>query len=178
MLELMGLNSERIDPLDGNTSSWRRVYFWRKTFLTLVEIQKTLNKISGLPEFKTMLANEPTEVQQQVAKHRKELNKACNDFLSDLRNTIAGHLDEKAMQCTLDTMNWGRNRLIELGETAGKIHYKFASELILSVPLRGTPETDAEAKLHEILGRTAALTPLFLTIDEVVKMYMKSHIPV
>jgi len=141
---------------------------------TLEEIKTVLNKLNAQSGFREALAREPAEVQQALGQARKALNRASDAFLRDLRNKVGGHLDESLMQQALDEMDSCREGLLQLGDIRGKIHYQFAGD-ILWVALLEAPPAEEEARLNDVLKRSAELTPVVSAIDDVVACYARSR---
>jgi len=163
-MELQGVGmTESIESLDQNSDAWRRMYFWRKSLRTLEEIRKTLNTLGAQEDFRKALSKEPQEIRDAFKKLKKEMNKASDEFLRDLGNTIGAHLDIT------------RKGLLELGDTLGGIHYKFSSELILAVLLQGVSDDKLIPKLKEILEKTAKLMSCLVSIDNAIACYARER---
>src|SRR5262249_11588198 len=154
---------------------YRRTYFWRNSLRTLEEIRNVLNKLNAESSFRDALSEEPQEVQQAVRTAMKTLNKASEAFLTGLRNKIAGNLDWKLFQQTLDDMNPQREGLFQAGDIKGKIHYKFGGEILWAAVLSGAPPEQEEAKVEEILKRSAELSPVVVALDDVIACYARSR---
>jgi len=175
-MELQGIGmTESIESLDQNSDAWRRMYFWRKSLRTLEEIRKTLNTLGAQEDFRKALSKEPQEIRDAFKKLKKEMNKASDEFLRDLGNTIGAHLDQKAFQRALNEMDITRKGLLELGDTLGGIHYKFSSELILAVLLQGVSDDKLIPKLKEILEKTAKLMSCLVSIDNAIACYARER---
>src|SRR5262245_4724381 len=79
-LELQGMISDEIAPLDGNASAYRRAYFWRNSLRTLVEIRKTLNKLNALPDFRSAMEKELPDVKERsLFRQCSSAPRACDD---------------------------------------------------------------------------------------------------
>ncbi|MGH7231201.1 MAG: hypothetical protein ACREJU_07560, partial [Nitrospiraceae bacterium] len=173
LLELQGIAAAKIDKLDENTDAWRRIYFWRNTLRTLEEIKNALNRINSEQDYREALTHEPVQVQEAFRNLKKEINKTSDDFMRVLRNTIGAHLDEEAVQNALNEMNPGRRGLIEVGDTTGKIHYRFAGELIMSILLPAVPDEEQLQRIEGILGKTGKLIPAVSAVDNVINCYVR-----
>jgi hypothetical protein len=174
-IELHGIIEERFEHLDANLSEFRRLYFWRNSLRTLKEIRDSLNQVNAEKRFRDALASETEGTRVAFKSLKKELNKTSEDMLVELRNTIGAHLDRGAMQDALNDMDPRREGLIELGEIRGKIHYKFAGELLIAILLRNVPDDQQEQKFEEILGKTASLSRALAAIDDVVACYARDR---
>jgi hypothetical protein len=68
-----------------------------------------------------------------------------------------------------------RDGLLEVGEIRGKIHYKFAGELLIAVLLKGVPDREQQQKFEDILGMTASLTRAVAALDDVFACYAREQ---
>lgn len=175
LLELLGIVSDGLPKLDDYSTGYRRTYFWRNSLRTLEEIKDVLNKLNRESGFRGALSEEAPEVQEAVRQAMKALNKASDAFLRDLRNTVGGHLDMPLIQQALEDMHPRREGLFQVGDIRGKIRYQFAGEILLAALLGGVPPEQEEAKLEEVLKRSAELTPVVAAIDDVVACYARSR---
>ncbi len=179
-LELQGMTSAEIGPLDGNGSAQRRMYFWRNSLRTLEEIRHALNMLTSHATFREALSREPDVVRKSFNDLKHEMNLASDEFLRELRNAIGAHLDEDEVQSALNQMDFSRKGLIQTGDSPERIHYKFASELILAVLLKGVPDEDQLPKLEAILSKTAALITALSAMDNAISCYIggrRLHVP-
>jgi hypothetical protein len=67
--------------------------------------------------------------------------------------------------------------LIVVGERLGQIHYRFASDLLWAVILKGVPESKRQAKAVELLERTSSLTQLVSAMDNAIAIYIERRRP-
>jgi hypothetical protein len=174
-LELYGIINERIERLDDNNAAFRRVYFWRNSLRTLVEIKKVLARLDANASFTEAMTKEAEEVQTAYKKVRQELDVAYKDFVKDLRDAIGGHLLDKPFQTMLDRLDPFEDSLMEAGEIVGKTHYRFAPDLLWETVLQDIPAKERMAKIGELLGRTSKLSQVVKVIDDVFVCYMKSR---
>jgi len=72
-------------------------------------------------------------------------------------------------------MDPGREGLLELGEIRGKIHYKFAGELIIAILLRGVPDSEQQGTFEKLLGKSARLSRAVAAIDDVLACYARDR---
>jgi hypothetical protein len=175
LLELYGITNDRIDRLDDNDTGFRRTYFWRNSLRTLEEIKNVLNSLNSDATFRDSMSSKPPDIKAAFEELKRELNKTSDEFLRDLRNTVGGHLDQEMVQITLDGMNPEREGLIEVGDTVGKIHYRFAGELIWAALLRDAPEKTHIEKMEYLLRRSASLSQTVKAIDDVVACYVRDR---
>lgn len=175
LLELYGITNDHIERLDDNDESYRRTYFWRNTLRTLEEIRNVLNRLNSESSFRDAMSREPAPIQDAFKKLKRELNKASRQFLLNLRNTMGGHLDEPTIQAALDAMDPLQEGFVQVGEILGKIHYKFAEEILWAALLSNTPEKDFNKKIEELLGRSSRLNRTVVAIDYVVNCYLRDR---
>jgi hypothetical protein len=175
ILELHGIVADNLEKVDGNSNEWRRMYFWRNSLRTLEEIKHSLNNINRQVSFRQALAREPAQVKTAFESQKKELNKTSQEVLGELRNTVSAHLDGGVMQDALDQMEGDREGLVEIGETVGRIHYKFTGELILAILLRGVPPKSQMETFKTVLGKSAKLSRAVSAIDDVFACYARDR---
>src|SRR5260370_4670281 len=90
-IEMQGVYQEEIKELDSHSAAWRRVYFIRNLVRTLMEIESTIHGLRSNAEFVSLLAEQPTEVQEQFEKLFKAME-AAHAIVKYTRNTICGHV--------------------------------------------------------------------------------------
>ena len=103
LLELQGLIKKDFNPfdvrspvskpdsLDGNSPSWRRLYFFRSLLRTLNEIRNAVERLFVDSEQKTALASETLELRQAFEVLRDEI-RGLSIVIKDLRDRIGGHV--------------------------------------------------------------------------------------
>ena len=103
LLELEGLIKEDFNPfdvsspvskpdsLDGNSPSWRRLYFFRNSLKSLNEIRNSVERLFVDREHKGALATETLELRQALEVLRDEI-RGLADVIKDLRDRIGGHV--------------------------------------------------------------------------------------
>jgi len=173
LLELHGITGDRFNNLDDNSEASRRLYFWRNSLRTLTEVRDGLNAINAEAEFREALEHETPEMQTAFESLKKELNKASQEFLVELRNTVGAHVDVTVLQDALNELDFSREGFVQLGEIRADIHYKFAGEFILSMLLRGIPDAEQQQVLEKLLERSASLGRAISAIDDVVACYAR-----
>lgn len=170
-LELQGIIRDDLASLDGNSTAYRRTYFWRNSFRTLEEIRKTFNALTAIPAFRLGMLSETRDVQGAFEEARRTLNRASETFLRELRNELGGHIDLSRMQAGLDSMDVQQEGIAQLGRIRENTHYKFAVELLWSAILRDSPGAATSAHIEKVLGETAALTSALGAVDDVISRY-------
>jgi len=174
-IELNGIVADSLESLDANLSEFRKLYFWRNSLRTLEEVRSSLNQLNTEQGFRESLKVELPEVQRAFEELKKELKKAYEDMLYKLRSTIGAHLDQTVIQDALNNMDPRREGLVQLGDIRGKIHYKFAGELLIAILLRDTPDKDQQAKFEEMLRMSASVSRALGAIDDIVAWYARDR---
>lgn len=172
LIELYGIIDDGLGRLDDNAPVYRRTYFWRNTLRTLEEIKKVLNRLNSHSDFRKAMGKEPPAVREAFEELKRSLNKASGEFLRVLRNTMSGHLDARAFQATLDTLDHQAEGMIQVGERRKMLHYRFAAELVLAVLGR---DKENEEEVLDIVRKAADLNPALVAIDNVVMCYLKDR---
>ncbi len=172
LIELYGIIDDDLGRLDDNSPVYRRTYFWRNSLRTLEEIKNVLNRLNSHDEFRDAMAQEPPAVKDAFEELKRSLNRASDEFLRVLRNTMGGHLDEDAIQLTLNTLDHQAEGMIQVGETRGRLHYRFGAELLLAALGR---DLEKEEEVLEIIRKSADLNPALVAIDHVVKCYLSDR---
>jgi hypothetical protein len=94
-------------------------------------------------------------------------------FLEELRNTVGGHLDGAVIPDALNQTDFERESLLEFGEIRGKIHYRFAGELLLAILLKGVPRHEEMETFENLLAKSAKLVRAVSAIDDVFACYAR-----
>lgn len=151
LLELHGMAADRIERLDDNTDSYRRLYFWRNHLRTLEETRHALNDLASDHTFRDALSQEPVLL-AAFDTTKKKLNKASEAYLRKARNMIGGHLDEMMMRAGLNSLDSRLQGYMQTGDIKAKLHYRFAGELLLAALAQSMSEVgkfDPETIIRE-----------------------------
>jgi hypothetical protein len=172
LLELAGIVDDHIGRLDDNGREFRHLYFWRNTLRTLEEIRNTLNRLNSEPTFRAAMDREQPSVRKAFEQLKRTLNKASQDFLSDLRNELGGHLDEEAMRETLRELDADDEGFLEIATARWPVTtaFRFAADLIWAVIGRQARKKDRS--VDALLAKGADLIPTVTAIDHVVACYL------
>jgi hypothetical protein len=174
VLELQGIMSDDLAPLDGNESSYRRTYFWRNSLRTLEEIRKTFNALNGVPEFRAAIAREP-EIGTVFANAQRSLSRASTKFLRELRNELGGHIDPARIQQGLNSLEVQQEGFAQLGTTREKTHYKFAQDILWTAILKNLDGCSCQSAAEKMLSDTASLTNVLTAVDDVIAWYVRGR---
>ncbi len=159
------------DPLDGNSPSWRRIYFFRASVRTLNEIRNAVERLFVDPVQKAALAKEELELQQAFEKLHGEFS-GLSGTIKDLRDRIGGHVLHEGVRKALKGMDPGRNALLEVGETIAKTHYRFAGDIALAVMFPEEPEGVVIEKVQDLFEKTAKLVFIVSHIDKIFEAFV------
>lgn len=174
LLESQGVYSEEIKALDEHSDKWRRMYFLRNSIRTLSEIRGAIETLQRQAEFKRILAAQPKARQNRFRKLIKEFTKA-HRVVKEIRNSLGGHVQHKAVQKALDGMSFDQWGFLEVGRILKETHYKFAGELVATIMVGGAPENLQMSKLENDFKLIAELFPVLPLMDEVVDMYAEAR---
>lgn len=170
LLELKGIEAHEIPQLDLNEDKWRRMYFLRRSILTLSEIRSSLETLQVQPEFKRMLLNQPPAKQADFKKLLADFNQA-HAVVRDIRNAIGGHILQDRVQGALDKMSSNRSGILEVGPKVHETHFKFVGELLVAILVGDL----LHAKIENDLQTIANLLPSLPLIEEIFAMYVESR---
>ena len=183
LLELEGLIKEDFNPfdvsspvskpdsLDGNSLSWRRLYFFRNSLKSLNEIRNSAERLFVDREHKGGLATETLELRQALEVLRDEI-RGLADVIKDLRDRIGGHVLQKGVRDALRGTDPGRNALLEIGETRAETHYPFAGYITLAIMFPGKSEEVLLVELQDLFDKTANLIFIVGSIDKIIDAYV------
>lgn len=183
LLELQGLiktdfnpfdvssSASKPDSLDGNSPSWRRIYFFRNSLRTLNEIRNVVDGLFSDGASRAALANETVELRQAFEVLRDEIRDQ-SAVIKDLRDRIGGHVLPKGVRDALKGMDHGRNALIEMGETVAETHYRFTGDIALAIMFPGKSEESLLVEVQELFDKTAKLVFIVGSIDKIFNAYV------
>lgn len=159
--------------LDDNSATWRRLYFFRNSMRTLHEIRNLAHRMANSPD-KDALQNEPVALTEGFKKLRDQLSDA-EELVKDLRDSLGGHVLHADIKDILKELSPDMRGFFQDGEIRGKIRYKFASELVLSIMLRKVDPQHEEEKLEILVETTAKLIPIIGTMDGIIRAYIEDR---
>ena len=162
------------DSLDGNSPSWRRIYFFRSSLRTLNEIRNAVDRLFVDGAHKAALAQETLELRQAFEVLRDEI-KGQSEVIKDLRDRIGGHVLHEGVGNALRGMDYGRNALIEMGETVAETHYRFAGDIALAIMFPEKSEETLLVEVQELFDKTAKLVFIVGSIDRIFDAYVRGR---
>lgn len=173
-LEMQGILADQISVLDGNSAEWRRMYFFRVSIRTLMEIRSAVETLNKNSDFQSLLVRQSQQVQSECREQIGKFNSAY-DLIKGLRNAIGAHILESSVTEALDKMSDNRKGTIQIGATTGDVHYRFGGELVMAILLAGVPEQKQPTKLSDMFERTSDLIPALHLVDTLLEMYLRDR---
>lgn len=159
------------DSLDGNSPSWRRLYFFRNSLKTLNEIRNAVERLFVDGAHKAALAAETVELRQAFEVLRNEIG-GLSAVIKDLRDRIGGHVLHEGVRDALRGMDLGRIALFEMGDIREEIHYRFAGDITLAIMFPGKSEEALLLELKELFDKTANLVFIVGSTDKIFETYV------
>jgi hypothetical protein len=169
-LELRGFALDSIEALDDNGVTWRRLYFVRQAFRTIVEAKSALMFLQKDRAFKLALKNEDPALRQSIQRFERDVARAK---IKDVRDAVAAHLLHGEVQKLVDRMDDSDYGLTILGSTQEDTHFKFAADLVWSIILNDVPKDQHRSRAEE-LG-AGLLSNLLGAVDAVLSAYAISR---
>lgn len=162
------------DSLDGNSPSWRRIYFFRNSLRTLNEIRNVVEGLFSDSANRAALANETVELRQAFEVLRDEI-RGQSAVIKALRDRIGAHVLPEGVRDALKGMDHGHNALIEIGETVAETHYRFAGDIVLAIMFPGKSEESLLVEIQELFDKTAKLVFIVGSIDRTFDLYVRGR---
>ena len=172
-LEYRGYLEPQIQPLDVNEISWRKIYFFRNIFRTMLEIDSVIHSLKMNHEFQRALSNQPIELKDSFdALSQNMLN--AHDLIKKYRNCIGGHVQEKTIVNALKNLSSERTSFISCNVTRNLVNLNFTSELCMAVFFDEHPEEIQLDKAEEIISKLKSVIP-FNAISAVITTYVRER---
>jgi hypothetical protein len=168
-LELRGMVDQPIPALDEHSDDYRQIYFFRNSARTLLEIRGAIETLRKEKSFMNALSQQPRDLRDAFDDLSRALLES-HELIKKLRNDVAGHLSHQALHKAMEKLDQGTHVLLQMGNNAKEIHYKFALEFIGATILRDVPFEDAENEWKEIIGTTSKLS--FKAIEAIDKLFV------
>jgi hypothetical protein len=152
-LEIKGMDDEPIPTLDECSADWRGIYFFRNSIRTLLEVRSAIETLKLNKPFVRALSRQPPSLNKALVNLSHLLNDV-HSLIKKLRNEVAGHLPYEALDEALQRIAPDTECLLQMGNKAKEIHYKFALEFVGATMLRHVDFVEAEKEWHKILKAT------------------------
>jgi hypothetical protein len=101
LIEMQGVLTEDIEPLDGLSPEFRRIFFLRSLFQTYSELCSGLQTLFGCPDFRALLGKQPDSVKAKFREQAQTIA-TVHPILKDVRNDVCGHVLNRAVQEALE----------------------------------------------------------------------------
>lgn len=179
-IEIEGIRTENISILDGNTSTWRKLYFLRNSVRTLHEIIIAIKSLRDWKELEIRISCFPKEMEKRAKDFYQNIDEYEND-IKELRNNLwGGHIGKTGMDAALKKIDDGIIGKIEIRKfllsSLSKVFYRFGSEFILAYKLGKFPEDKRAEELQELIRKIAALSGSAIPmVDLIVDTYAKKR---
>jgi hypothetical protein len=175
MTEFDGMLPEEIPQLDAQSAQWRRLYFFRNSIRTMMEIFRVVQGMQSNAEFGRILAGRPKAERLELEKLLKQIN-ATHVLVKKLRNSIGGgHVQHGDVQAMLDDIGFGRWGFLEVGELVKDTRFKFAGELVAAIMVAGIPEADQVARMEADIKQISELLPVIVMMEKLLLMYAEAR---
>jgi hypothetical protein len=148
---------------------YRQIYFFRNSIRTLMEIRGSVAMLRKEKLFLGSLQSQPREVRDSFNALEQAMTQS-HELIKKLRNEVGGHLLHQAVVEALDKIAPETESVVQLGNRAKNIHYKFALEVLGAVMLRKVDIAHAREEWQSILHATADLS--FSAIRAIDMLFM------
>jgi len=172
-IEYRGLFEKGIKNLDKNGIPWRKLYFLRNIFRTMLEIHSAVHSLKLNTDFKKAISNQPESLRKAFDGLSSEMT-STHPVIKAYRNAIGGHVKEEAILDALNNISPSRSGFLEVNTGRSQYHLKFASELCMATLFNEIPEENHLEKAEEIISELKKTLP-FKAIDAVITTYLKSR---
>jgi hypothetical protein len=172
-IEYSGFLEEDFQNLDKNGIPWRKLYFLRNIFRTMMEIHSAVHSLESNANFKNVISDQPETLRKAFDNLSIEMNSA-HSLIKEYRNAIGGHVKEKAVMDALNNMPPSRAGFLEFEIDPNQYHLKFASELCMAIMFDEVPKEEQRKKAKDIISKLKNTLP-FKAIDAVITTYIKTH---
>ncbi len=172
-MEIKGLLSKTILQLDSNGYEYRKIYFLRNLFRTLLEIGSTVHSLKSDNRFTREISKQPEPLRKAFEDLEEKITSA-HKLIKEYRNWIGGHVNQKRIEDALKQMGSSRAGFFEIDEYRGTLRLKFVAELCTSIMFDHVPADDQLKKAEEIISILERIAPN-KAIDAVLTTYMDSR---
>ena len=100
-IEIEGIRTENISILDGNTSTWRKLYFLRNSVRTLHEIIIAIKSLRDWKELDIRIASFPKEMKERTKDFYQNNDKYKKEIEELRHNLWGGHVEKAGMGTAL-----------------------------------------------------------------------------
>lgn len=172
-LEYRGWLGQGIRELDVNKVPWRKLYFLRNIFKTMLEIHSAVHSLRMNREFRKAILRQPKPL-QDAFEELSNIIAGAQPLIKDYRNSIGGHVKEQSVSNALSKISKERSGFLEVDVAKKQYHFNFASELCMAILFDQYPEEQQRKKAEEIIGELKKALP-FRAIDAIVTAYVDNR---
>jgi hypothetical protein len=171
---MSGIQASEIKTLDGNDVVWRKMYFWRQLVKSLGEIRSALQLLQSCSGFKEAFNTQAPKWRQRFKKSVRTLDRD-QELIKTTRDSLGGHVLLRTVEQALNNMPGSKFSYLEVGNVAGRTHYRFVGEIAVEMLVAGVEEREQEKILHSHLETIAPHLAVFSLIDDIFKMFVGSR---
>ncbi len=164
---------KNIPQLDKNEISWRKLYFLRNIFRTMLEIYSAIHSLRMNPVFKKAILQQPKPLKDAFERLSKDIKNA-HPLIKKYRNSIGGHVKEQSILDTLRRVSPERSGFLELDVTNRRYHLNFTSELCMAILYDEYPDDVQLEKAEELISELKKTMP-FIAIDAIITTYIQAR---
>ena len=171
-LELRGISAEGLGELDKHSTAWRKLYFFRRSILTLREIDCAINvNLIYDQGFRELLSKQTPSDQEEFQRITQKIKEA-QPLVKELRDSLGGHVWDKCVEKAIEDIQPDRIGFLDAGQVIGDTHYKFAGELVLEMMAPGLSDEQRMEKIETDMRTVANLSDTLPEIDAIVTWYV------
>jgi hypothetical protein len=151
-IEIAGQAAPDLDGLDECGAAGRRLYFLRRSMVTLHEFSTVLCELDRLPSFQPVRARFDRVAQTHWARAITYFQKHDN-YIAQLRHHVGGHFRRKAAELAIKRLTRDSVGAIEVAFNAKSAGAKllFATELVATGTLRHVPGNTIPARARRLV---------------------------
>jgi len=174
MIEMLAILEEDMGKLDRPDAKVRKFYFMRNLIRTHLELSSAIQTLLRNSEFKQILASQPEGARKEFEGKLSVLK--YHPILKGVRNDICGNVRHDAVQDALNEMNDESFGFFQVGDSAMKSQFGFASEIVAAMLLRGVSQEELNSAIgSEKFRQLRACLELASVADHCFVMYAPSR---
>lgn len=172
-LEYRGWREKKISELDVNKAPWRKLYFLRNIFKTMMEIHSAVHSLRTNRKFGEEILRQPKPLRDAFDQLSATIH-AAQPLIKDLRNAVGGHVREQSVLNVLNKLSKERSGFLEIDVARKQYHLNFALELCMAIIFDQHSEEQQLEKGKEIIGELKKALP-FRAIDAIMTAYVHTR---
>jgi hypothetical protein len=141
-VEYWGSKEESLQRLDTLSTGYRRLYFLRRSLVTLDEFGGAINRLNAVKSWRQSIEEHGREEQRHIWESAIKFFGKSKDRFATIRNDIGGHYQERAAKYAVESMTPGTTGVFDIvvdGDGAdSRLH--FATELVGRLLVKDMPQ--------------------------------------